>query len=71
MSVALAGYEIFDASAGMALGLSPQIGLITHLFSLLVPALGAQCAALAMGLATTSVIAGRTLVGWVMPHRCV
>ena len=55
----------------MALGLSPQIGLITHLFSLLVPALGAQCAALAMGLATTSVIAGRTLVGWVMPHRCV
>ena len=66
-SVALAGSEIFDASAGMALGLSPQIGLITHLFSLLVPALGAQCAALAMGLATTSVIAGRTLVGWVMP----
>jgi len=63
----LAGSEIFDASAGMAWGLSPQIGLITHLFSLLVPALGAQCAALAMGLATTSVIAGRTLVGWVMP----
>ena len=31
------------------------------------PALGAQYAALAMGLATTSVIAGRTLVGWVMP----
>ena len=51
----------------MALGLSPQIGLITHLFSLLVPALGAQCAALTMGLATTSAIAGRTLVGWVMP----
>ena len=63
----MAGSEIFDASAGMALGLSPQIGLITHLFSLLVPAVSAQCAALAMGLATTSVIAGRTLVGWVMP----
>jgi MFS family permease len=51
----------------MALGLFAQIGLITHLFSLLVPALGAQRAALAMGLATGSAIAGRTLVGWVMP----
>src|SRR5215470_3039752 len=41
-------------SAGMALGLFAQIGLITHLFSLLVPALGPQPAALAMGLATAS-----------------
>ena len=53
----------------MALGLFAQIGLITHLFSLLVPALGAQRAALAMGLATGSAIAGRTLVGWVSPQR--
>jgi hypothetical protein len=51
----------------MALGLFAQIGLITHLFSLLAPALGPQPAALAMGLATASAIAGRTLVGWVMP----
>ncbi len=29
-------------AAGMALGLFAQIGLIAHLFSLLVPALGAQ-----------------------------
>ena len=51
----------------MALGLFAQIGLIAHLFSLLVPALGAQRAGLAMGLATALAIAGRTLVGWLMP----
>ncbi|MGH6814550.1 MAG: MFS transporter [Hyphomicrobiaceae bacterium] len=54
-------------SAGMALGLFAQIGLIAHLFSLLVPALGAQAAGLAMGGATAAAIAGRTLVGWLMP----
>jgi MFS family permease len=54
-------------AAGMGLGLFAQIGLIAHLFSLLVPALGAQQAGLAMGLATASAIAGRTLVGWMMP----
>jgi MFS family permease len=51
----------------MALGLFAQIGLIAHLFSLLVPALGAQLAGLAMGGATAAAIAGRTLVGWLMP----
>ena len=54
-------------AAGMALGLFAQIGLIAHLFSLLVPALGAQAAGLAMALATACAIAGRTLVGWLMP----
>jgi hypothetical protein len=54
-------------SAGMALGLFAQIGLIAHLFSLLVPSLGAQVAGLAMGGATAAAIAGRTLVGWLMP----
>ena len=48
-------------AAGMALGLFAQIGLIAHLFSLLVPALGAQRAGLAMGLAHGLAIAGRTL----------
>jgi hypothetical protein len=52
---------------GMALGLFAQIGLITHLFSLLVPAMGAQGAGIAAGVATASAIAGRTLVGWLMP----
>ena len=54
-------------SAGMALGLFAQIGLIAHLFSLLVPALGAQWAGLAMGGATAAAIGGRTIVGWFMP----
>lgn len=54
-------------SAGMALGLFAQIGLIAHLFSLLVPALGSQQAGLAMGLVTAMAIAGRTLLGWMMP----
>ncbi|CEJ15702.1 Major Facilitator Superfamily protein [bacterium YEK0313] len=54
-------------ATGMALGLFAQIGLIAHLFSLLVPALGAQYAGLAMGFATICAIVGRTLAGWLMP----
>lgn len=52
---------------GMALSLFAQIGLLAHLFSLLVPALGAQNTGFAMGLATAAAIGGRTLVGWLMP----
>jgi hypothetical protein len=54
-------------SAGMALGLSAQIGLLAHLFSLIVPALGTGGAGLLTGLATASAIAGRTAFGWFMP----
>jgi hypothetical protein len=54
-------------AVGMALGLFAQIGMIAHLFSLLVPALGAQWAGLAMGLATAAAIVGRTLFAWLMP----
>ncbi len=54
-------------AAAMAFGLFAQIGLLAHLFSLLVPALGEQAAGILMGLATASAIAGRTLVGWLMP----
>jgi Major Facilitator Superfamily len=53
--------------AGTALGLFAQIGLIAHLFSLMVPALGPQLAGWAMGLATAAAIGGRTVVGWLMP----
>ncbi len=59
--------KFLTLAAGMALGLFAQIGLVAHLFSLLTPALGAQYAGSAMGLATAVAIAGRTLVGWVMP----
>src|SRR5437899_5356419 len=54
-------------AAGMTLGLFAQIGLIAHLFSLLAPALGAQPAVWALGLATALAIGGRTAVGWLMP----
>jgi MFS family permease len=59
--------QFLTLAAGMALGLFAQIGLLAHLFSMLVPALGAQAAGLAMGGATAAAIAGRTLVGWLMP----
>jgi hypothetical protein len=61
--------RLLTLAAGMALGLFAQIGLIAHLFSLLVPTLGEQGAGLAMGLATAFAIAGRTFVGWLMPGR--
>ena len=54
-------------AAGMALGLFAQIGLLAHLFSLLVPALGEELAGVAVGAATAAAILGRTLVGWLMP----
>jgi len=59
--------KFLTISAGMALGLFAQIGLAVHLYSLLVPALGASRAGLAMGLVTFMAIIGRTLIGWVMP----
>jgi hypothetical protein len=52
---------------GTALGLFAQIGLLAHLFSLLVPAVGAALAGIAISAATVAAIAGRTLVGWLMP----
>jgi hypothetical protein len=50
----------------MMLGLFAQIGLVAHLYSLLVPALGAQRAGFAMGLVTALAIAGRTAFGALM-----
>ena len=61
--------QFLTLAAGMALGLFAQIGLLAHLFSLLVPALGAQLAGVAAGAATASAIVGRTLFGWLMPLR--
>src|ERR1700694_2624788 len=59
--------KFLTLAAGMALGLFAQIGLAVHLFSLLVPALGATPAGLAMGLVTVMAIIGRSLIGWGMP----
>jgi hypothetical protein len=60
-------FAFLTLAAAMSLGLFAQVGLLTHLFSLLVPALGAQVAGFAMGAATAAAIAGRTLFGWLMP----
>ena len=51
----------------MALGLFAQIGIIAHLYSLLVPSLDAKQAGLAMGLVTATAVLGRTCIGWFMP----
>jgi len=48
---------------GMALGLFAQIGLLAQLFSLMVPAMGAQAAGWTMALATGCGMAGRLLMG--------
>jgi MFS family permease len=61
--------KFLTLAAGMALGLFAQIGLTVHLFSLLVPALGATQAGLAMGLVTVMAIVGRSLIGWAMPAQ--
>ncbi len=54
-------------AAAATFGLFAQIGLVTHLFSLLVPTLGAEGAGLTMGGATACAIGGRFLLGAVMP----
>jgi Major Facilitator Superfamily len=56
-------------AAGAAFSLFAQIGLITHLYSLLVPALGKEWAGLVMGIGTGAGMGGRMLVGWLMPAR--
>ncbi|MDP3545377.1 MAG: MFS transporter [Phreatobacter sp.] len=52
-----------------ALGLFAQAGLLAHLFSLIVPALGEAWAGIAMAAATLAAVAGRTLLAWLMPDR--
>ncbi|MDB5500979.1 MAG: major facilitator protein [Tardiphaga sp.] len=59
--------RLLTLSAGMTLGLFAQIGLLAHLFSLLVPVLGESGAGLAMGGATLAAIVGRSAVGWLIP----
>jgi hypothetical protein len=54
-------------AAGMAAGLFAQIGLLAHLFSIMVPVFGSRAAGLLMGGATVAAIVGRTGIGWLMP----
>jgi MFS family permease len=59
-------WRFLTLAAGMALGLFAQIGLLAHLFSLLVPPLGSQLAGLAVAAATGAAMAGRMLAGWLL-----
>lgn len=54
-------------AGGFSVGLFVQVGIIAHLVSLLIPAMGATWAGLAAGLATVCAVIGRTLAGWLMP----
>ncbi|MBR0680517.1 MFS transporter [Roseomonas eburnea] len=54
-------------SLAFALGLVAQMGLLSQLFSLLAPELGAQGAGWALSLATACAVLGRTAVGWLLP----
>lgn len=56
-------------SIAFALGLFAQIGLIAHLFSLLVPAMGEGGAGAAMSLFTGCAVLGRLLLGALLPAR--
>jgi MFS family permease len=54
-------------SFAFALGLFAQIGLFAHLFSLLLPALGAAVAGLSISFVTGCAVLGRTLLGACLP----
>ncbi len=54
-------------AAAMALSLFAQLGLISHLFSLLLPVFGAQRAGLAVAMVTVMAVVGRMVIGWFMP----
>lgn len=56
-------------TGGTALALFAQVGIIAHLFSLMVPALGAGQAGIAMAVMTVAAVSGRSLVAWLMPAR--
>jgi len=60
---ASADRRFITLAAGMALGLFAQIGLIAHLFSILVPQVGERAAGWAMALATLCAVGGRYAVG--------
>ncbi len=54
-------------AAGSSLGLFAQIGLVAHLFSVLLPILGETAAGMTMATVTALAIGFRSLLGWIMP----
>lgn len=54
-------------SAAMALSLFAQLGIVAHLFSLLLPTFGGQLAGILVAMITVMAIVGRLVIGWFMP----
>lgn len=55
-------------AAGMSIGLFAQVGLLAHLFSLLLPILGEVNSGYLLSGATACAVLGRSLFGWLMPR---
>lgn len=55
-------------SMAFAIGLFAQMGLVAHLVSLLLPALGVRGAGLSMALVTICALLGRSVTGWLLPE---
>ena len=58
--------QFVTLSLGMSLGLFAQIGLLAHLYSLLVPALGEAGAGGAISLATVCAVVVRMILAWLI-----
>ena len=63
---ALRSWRFWSVSAPFALGLVAQVGVLTHLVSLVTPALGAGGAARAVSATTAAAVVGRLLTGLVI-----
>jgi predicted MFS family arabinose efflux permease len=63
---ALRTWRFWSVSAPFALGLAAQVGVLTHLVSLVAPALGSGGAARAVSATTAAGVIGRLLTGFVI-----
>ncbi len=63
---ALRTWRFWSVSAPFALGLAAQVGVLTHLVSLVTPALGSSGAARAVSATTAAAVIGRLLTGFVI-----
>jgi MFS family permease len=63
---ALRTWRFWSVSAPFALGLAAQVGVLTHLVSLVTPTLGSGGAARAVSATTAAAVVGRLLTGFVI-----
>jgi MFS family permease len=65
---ALRTWRFWSVSAPFALGLTAQVGVLTHLVALVAPALGSDGAARAIGTTTAAALIGRLITGLLVDH---